>query len=105
MTKKQITGLWISSRWRAVPYRMTVWGLSILLSVFSWLMYASTGALLPVLLSAGICSVVSVLALSDLHEFRESMDSPPSSAPSRLIHPQTRHAIRAGIGDAVRRGL
>lgn len=107
MTQKQITGLWFSSRLRAAPFRMSVWLGSIGGAAFSWLMFASHGYLFPVLFCVGLSMMVSVLAFADLQNFRERLTEhfsrPP--APSRLIHPEQRQNIRAGIGDSVRQGL
>jgi len=107
MTQKQITGLWFTSRFRAAPLRMSVWIGSVVGAAFSWLMFASHGYLFPVLFCVGLALMVSVLALADLQNFRERLTEhfsrPP--APSRLIHPDQRQSIRAGIGDSVRQGL
>lgn len=106
MTQKQITGLWFSSRFRAAPLRMSVWLGSIGGAAFSWLMFASHGYLFPVLFCVGLALMVSVLALADLQNFRERLASHRTpQAPSRLIHPDQRQSIRAGIGDSVRQGL
>ena len=106
MTQKQITGLWFTSRFRAAPLRMSVWIGSVGGAAFSWLMFASHGYLFPVLFCVGLALMVSVLALADLQNFRERLASHRvPQAPSRLIHPDQRQSIRAGIGDSVRQGL
>jgi len=107
MTEKQITGLWLTSRLRAAPLRMSVWLGSVGCAAFSWLMFASHGYLFPVLFCVGLSMMVSVLAFADLQNFRERLTEhwsrPP--APSRLVNPEKRQNIRAGIGDSVRQGL
>ena len=107
MTQKQITGLWFTSRLRAAPLRMSVWLGSVGCAAFSWLMFASHGYLFPVLFCVGLSMMVSVLAFADLQNFRERLTEhwsrPP--APSRLVNPEQRQSIRAGIGDSVRQGL
>ena len=97
MTQKQIRGLWLTSRLRAVPFRMFSWLVTVASAVVSWFMYALHGRLLPLLLSSGLAMVVSVLMVEDYRTFLDVVRQPPSSAPARLVNPDTRQQIRAGI--------
>jgi hypothetical protein len=97
MTQKQIRGLWLTSRLRAVPFRMFSWLVTVASAVVSWFMYALHGRLLPLLLSSGLAMVVSVLMVEDYRTFLDVVRQPPPSAPARLVNPDTRQQIRAGI--------
>ena len=97
MTQKQIRGLWLTSRLRAVPFRMFSWLVTVASAVVSWFMYALHGRLLPLLLSSGLAMVVSVLMVEDYRTFLDVVRQPPPSAPARLVNPETRKQIRAGI--------
>jgi len=89
MTQKQIRGLWLTSRLRAVPFRMFSWMVTVASAVVSWFMYALHGRLLPLLLSSGLAMVVSVLMVED---YRTFLDVRPTASSHRSGSPrQPRH--------------